>query len=80
MQLARNMKALGGNVLVLCDTAGELASHADYVLETKSGLGNGLRDILYMPALQFMATYKSLAVGCDPDNPRNLSYHVEIDP
>jgi glucosamine 6-phosphate synthetase-like amidotransferase/phosphosugar isomerase protein len=37
-----------------------------------------VRDILYMPALQFMAYYKSLDVGCDPDNPKNLSYHVEL--
>jgi glucosamine--fructose-6-phosphate aminotransferase (isomerizing) len=34
--------------------------------------------VLYMPAIQFMAYYTSLAVGCDPDKPRNLSYYVKV--
>lgn len=77
--LAGNMKKLGGKVLVLCDKADRgLAGKADYLLELKTGLPDGIRDVLYMPVLQFMAYYKSLAVGCDPDNPRNLSYYVAL--
>ena len=80
IELARNMKQLGGKVLVICDKNNDdFDDSADYMVELNTGLGDGLRDILYMPALQFMAYYKSLAVGCDPDNPKNLSYHVEID-
>ena len=79
-EIAANMKSLGGQVFVICDEDdGRLGRSAKYLLELETGLGDGLRDILYMPALQFMAYYKSLAVGCDPDNPRNLSYHVELD-
>jgi glutamine---fructose-6-phosphate transaminase (isomerizing) len=79
LELARNMKSLGGKVFVISDVdrAG-FADCADYLIELNTGLSDGVRDILYMPALQFMAYYKSLAVGCDPDNPKNLSYHVEL--
>lgn len=80
IELARNMKQLGGKVLVMCDkNNGDFDNSADYMVELSTNLGDGLRDILYMPTLQFMAYYKSLAVGCDPDNPKNLNYHVEID-
>ncbi len=79
LELARNMKSLGGKVFVICDVGGQgFADCADYLLQLHTGLSDGLRDILYMPALQFMAYYRSLAVGCDPDNPKNLSYHVEL--
>jgi len=79
LELAKNMKSLGGKLFVICDEDGrDFADCADYLLPLNTGLGDGIRDILYMPALQFMAYYKSLAVGCDPDNPKNLSYHVEL--
>ena len=79
VELAKNMKALGGKILVLCDkNNGDFDNSADYLVELNTGLGDGLRDGLYMPALQFMAYYKSLRVGCDPDNPKNLTYHVEL--
>jgi glutamine---fructose-6-phosphate transaminase (isomerizing) len=52
LELAKNMKALGGKVLVICDTDREgFAEHADYLLQLNTGLGDGVRDILYMPAL-----------------------------
>jgi len=78
-ELAENMRKLGGRTFILgdgCDDA--LKKNADYLLELGTGLEDGLRDVLYMPVLQFMAYYKSLAVGCDPDNPKNLSYHVTL--
>ena len=78
--LAKKMKALGAQVLILCDSAdGGFADYADYLVELKSGMGDGLRDILYMPVLQFVAYYKSLAMGCDPDNPKHLSYYVAVE-
>ena len=74
------MKALGGKVLVICDhDRGDFGSSADYLVELKTNLPDGIRNILYMPALQFMAYYKSLAEDQDPDNPKNLYYYVELD-
>ncbi len=79
-ELVKNMKSLGGRVFVICDSADrELRKHADFLLELNTGLGDGLRNILYMPVLQFMAYYKSLARGNDPDNPKNLHYFVELE-
>jgi glutamine---fructose-6-phosphate transaminase (isomerizing) len=79
-ELVRNMKRLGGKVFVLCNRSqAACAADADYRLDLDVALGDDLRDVLYMPALQFLATYKSLAVGCDPDNPKNLSYFVALE-
>jgi glucosamine--fructose-6-phosphate aminotransferase (isomerizing) len=79
-RLARNMKTLGGRVFVLSERAFGFEDHADYLLELDSGLPEGVRDVLFMPALQFMAYYKSMALGQNPDRPHNLSYHVEVQP
>jgi glucosamine--fructose-6-phosphate aminotransferase (isomerizing) len=80
ISVAGNMKALGGKVLVICDRdSGGFTPFADYILELGTGFGDGIRNILYMPTLQFMAYYKSLSEGQDPDNPRNLFYYVKLD-
>jgi glucosamine--fructose-6-phosphate aminotransferase (isomerizing) len=48
LTLARNMKNLGGKVLVLCDRGGqEFHGYTDYIVELNSGLGDGIRNILY---------------------------------
>ena len=73
------MKSLGSMVFVICDQdGGKFKHYADYLIELQTGLGDGVRNILYMPALQFMAYYRSLSLGFDPDNPKNLSYHIEL--
>ena len=80
ISVAKNMKALGGKILILCDQdRGEFSPEADFLIELKSDLGDGIRNILYMPTLQFMAYYKSLSEGHDPDNPKNLYYYVTLD-
>jgi glucosamine--fructose-6-phosphate aminotransferase (isomerizing) len=79
LTLARNMKNLGGKVFVLCDRGGqEFHGYTDYIVELNSGLGDGIRNILYMPAIQFMAYYRSLLEGQDPDNPKNLDYYIDL--
>ena len=77
--LAHNMKKLGGRVLVLTDrNVEDFMDCSDFVMQLGSGLRDGIRDILYMPTLQFMAWYKSIAEGYDPDHPKNLHYYVEV--
>ncbi|MDP7396053.1 MAG: SIS domain-containing protein [Lentisphaeria bacterium] len=79
-EFVRNIRTLKGKVLLVCDRAtDELRAAANYVIELDTGLPDGSRDILYMPALQFLACYKSIAVGHDPDNPHNLHYFVELE-
>ncbi len=80
LHFTRNMEKLEGKTLVLCDSARGGFSHAGhYVIELDSNLPDGVRDILYMPPLQFMAYYKSMDTGNDPDNPKNLHYYVEVE-
>ncbi len=78
IRFLRDMKAFGGVVWAFCDRAGkELRTYADYTLELDSGLDELSRGLLYMPAVQFMAYYRSLAQGLNPDQPRHLSYWVD---
>ncbi len=79
LHLIQDMKALGGVTWVLCDRADEaVRAHADHVLETGSGLSDYARGVLYMPAVQYMAFYRSLSRGLNPDSPPNLAYYIDI--
>ena len=77
--LAHKMKELGGRVLVLTDRSVEdFIDCSDFVMQLGTGLGDGIRDVLYMPILQFLSCYKAVSEGYDPDRPKNLFYHVEL--
>ncbi len=65
------MKQLGGQVIAL----GE--SEADVTFT--SNLPEAIRNVLYLPALQLMACYRSLAKGLNPDRPANLTAVIELD-
>ena len=65
------MAALGGTVADL----GE--SEADVRFE--SNIPESVRGVLYLPVLQLMAFYRSLAKGLDPDSPNNLTAVVKLD-
>ncbi len=64
------MKALGGTVISL----GE--GDADVVFE--SGVAESVRGVLYLPVLQLMSYYRSLAKGLNPDRPSNLTAVVKL--
>ncbi|MCX6071714.1 MAG: SIS domain-containing protein [Chloroflexi bacterium] len=75
----RDMRQLNGKLLVLCDRAeGPMAQDADYMFKTDSGLPDFAREVLYMPVIHYLAYYRSLALGYDPDNPVNLTYWVDL--
>lgn len=73
------MRDLNRRVFIICDEGGELAKHCAYSLELKTVLSDGARKILYMFVLQYMAYYRALTLGQDPDNSKNLSYYVELE-
>ena len=78
IQFLRDMKALGGVTWAICDKADdELRAHADYLLETQSGLSELARGVLYLPAVQYMAYYRSLSLGLNPDKPPKLAYWID---
>lgn len=65
------MKMLGATVA----SVGE--SEADVCFE--SNLPEEVRGVLYLPVLQLMAFYRSLAKGLNPDRPNNLTAVVKLD-
>ncbi|MBK6645502.1 MAG: SIS domain-containing protein [Anaerolineales bacterium] len=65
------MKMLGGTVAAF----GE--SGADVCFE--SNVPESVRSVLYLPVIQLMAFYRSLAKGLNPDRPTNLTAVVKLD-
>ena len=64
------MEILGGTV------AGLGESEAGITFE--SGIPEVVRGVLYLPVLQLMAFYRSLAKGLNPDRPKNLTAVVQL--
>jgi glucosamine--fructose-6-phosphate aminotransferase (isomerizing) len=52
-------------------------SEADVVFESK--VPESVRAVLYLPVLQLMAFYRSVAKGLNPDSPKNLTAVVQLD-
>lgn len=77
--LLKEVKSLGGRTLALCPRVDpDLERLSDYTVVVGSGLSDYTRGVLYMPVVHFLAYYKALAMGQDPDRPRNLTYYVAI--
>lgn len=75
----RQMKGLGARTLAICESRGNLDwSGVDTVLETRSGLDEWQRPVLYLPFIQWLAFYRALAKGLDPDNPQNLTQVIVL--
>ena len=64
------METLGGTV------TGFGEKDADVIFE--SGVPESVRGVLYLPVLQLMAFYRSLAKGLNPDRPTNLTAVVKL--
>ncbi len=69
-KVLEEMKMLGGTV------AGIGEKEADVYFE--SNIPEEARGVLYLPVLQLMAFYRSLAKGLNPDRPRNLTAVVQL--
>lgn len=73
-----DMRALGGRVWSLCSGSNPTQAHAaEYVLEFDAGLDQYARGPLCLPAVQFMAYYRALSRGLNPDAPRHLDYWID---
>jgi len=70
-QVLAEMKNLGGSVVALGESGTEIVFH--------SGIPEPVRGVLYLPVLQLMAFYRSVAKGLNPDRPKNLSAVVKLD-
>lgn len=64
------MRGLDARLLSLAE------AHADLAFE--SGIPESVRAVLYLPPLQLMAFYRSLAKGLNPDRPEHLTAVVQL--
>ncbi len=64
------MNELDAKTLSLAESAADVAF--------QSGIPESVRGILYLPALQLMAFYRSLSKGLNPDRPHNLTAVVQL--
>ena len=67
-----DMRALGGRILEIGESGGEVAF--------KSGLDQAISNILYLPVGQILAFERSIAKELNPDQPHNLDTVVKLDP
>jgi glucosamine--fructose-6-phosphate aminotransferase (isomerizing) len=65
------MQAMGGTILSLAEAGAQVTFD--------SGIPESARNVLYLPFLQLMAFYRSLAKGLNPDRPNNLTAVVKLD-
>lgn len=65
------MKTLGGTVTGF--------GEKDADVQFESGIPESVRGVLYLPVLQLMAFYRSVAKGLNPDKPNNLTAVVKLD-
>jgi glucosamine--fructose-6-phosphate aminotransferase (isomerizing) len=71
MKVVSDMRALEGKLF----TTGEAGTDVEF----NSQLPEQIRGVLYLPILQLMAFYRSIAKGLNPDSPRNLRSVVNLD-
>jgi glucosamine--fructose-6-phosphate aminotransferase (isomerizing) len=65
------MAQLGAKVLSL--------GEAETDISFESNIPESVRNVLFLPPLQLIAYYRSLAKGLNPDKPKNLSAVVQLD-
>ncbi len=77
--LIREIKQLGGSVMVVCEKAdSSIPESSDYLIEIESNLGEFSRSAILLPVSQLLAFYKALSKNIDVDSPRNLTYYVSL--
>jgi glutamine---fructose-6-phosphate transaminase (isomerizing) len=65
------IQALGGKVVSLAESGADVSF--------RSQVPEQVRAVLYLPILQLMAFYRSLAKGLNPDRPNNLTAVISLD-
>lgn len=76
-QVLTEMKALGAHTLGL--NASHRSGYEYEVVFDKDAIPAWALPALYLPPLQLLAYYRSIAKGLDPDNPRNLAAVISLD-
>jgi glucosamine--fructose-6-phosphate aminotransferase (isomerizing) len=64
------MQEKGGHILSLAESSARVTF--------ESGISEAVRNVLYLPVLQLMAFYRSMAKGLNPDRPNNLTAVIKL--
>jgi glutamine---fructose-6-phosphate transaminase (isomerizing) len=75
-KVVTDVQKFGANTVVIGDLPIDFES--DFSIHVTNGLSDTSRGILYLPYLQFIAYFRTVTLGLDPDNPRNLSQVVVL--
>ncbi|MVO98563.1 SIS domain-containing protein [Paenibacillus lutrae] len=79
LQVAREMKDYGAQVLLITAKRGDDTDFADLVIEVGGAkVSDEARSVLYLPAVQYNGYYSAMKLGLNPDDPRNLTQFVQI--
>lgn len=79
LSIAEEMKELGGNLLIFGDKVPKkFYSLTNNIVDLGENISEWVRGILFLPVIQLLSYYKAIKKGLDPDNPKNLTYFVEI--
>lgn len=79
VKVLQDMKRLGARTLVITENSTAVDwTGMDYVINLKTGLDEWDRGAIYLPLIQWIAYYRALANGLDPDQPKNLSAVIEL--
>ena len=70
-QVLKDVRKLGGHVLTVAEKNADISFN--------SGISELARNVLYLPALQLLAYYRSIAKGLNPDQPHNLTSVVRLE-
>jgi glucosamine--fructose-6-phosphate aminotransferase (isomerizing) len=71
-----DVRKFGASTVVLGESLQGFKNDLD--VEVKEGFSDKSRGILYLPYLQLIAYYRTLELGLNPDQPRNLTQVVEL--
>ena len=75
-RVLHDMKKLGATTLALAENGDGV--EADYIVELRSGIEERARGALFLPILQLVGFYHSLAKGLNPDQPTNLEAVIHL--
>src|SRR6266704_1088722 len=79
LAVLREMRALGGQTLVLSDQPVPVEA-ADYQVNFHAQLPCTNRGVLYLPVLQLLGYYRALKNGQNPDQPHHLTAVIILEP
>jgi glucosamine--fructose-6-phosphate aminotransferase (isomerizing) len=72
----QEMAALGARILAVSEAPSQGMWKAEAVLSSR--IPEAVRNVLYLPVLQWMAYYRARAKGLNPDQPHNLDAVVRL--